>query len=391
MRIAFISTIEGISWGGSEELWYRTAIMALKEGHQVMVNVASWKEEPEKIRVLRTLGAVITKRKNYSNNLIIRAINKIKAHLKLSSFFIGIKKILYKMPLTLSDFNELFSFQPHVICFSQGGTFDAALNFKYIYLMEKLAVPYYLISQHNIENDNPIHLDAVALNFIHQAKAFFFVSYRNYLTAERQLKERILNYKKISNPVNIETIQIKGYKGPAKELTMACVARLDCFYKGQDILIQALSNKEWENRDFMLTLFGKGPDEDYLQNLILFYHLDDKIKLAGHVNDIDEIWAQNQILILPSLSEGTPLALLEAMLSGRPALTTDVGDNSTYVIDQHTGFLAQAPTAMLLEQKLELVWLYRNQLGEMGKKAFSHAHRITDKNPEKTLLMDLLR
>jgi glycosyltransferase involved in cell wall biosynthesis len=121
---------------------------------------------------------------------------------------------------------------------------------------------------------------------------------------------------------------------------MACVARLDCDYKGQDILLQTLSTEQWRERDFQLNFYGAGPHLEHLLQLIKLYHLQEKVGVQGYVQDIDRIWETNQILVLPSLSEGTPLALVEAMLSGRAALTTDVGDSAAYVLDGKTGFLA---------------------------------------------------
>ena len=42
MRIAFISTMDGLPWGGSEELWSQAATRLLADGHDVLASVIGW-------------------------------------------------------------------------------------------------------------------------------------------------------------------------------------------------------------------------------------------------------------------------------------------------------------------------------------------------------------
>ena len=54
------------------------------------------------------------------------------------------------------------------------------------------------------------------------------------------------------------------------------------------------------------------------------FDIADRVTFHGHVNDIrEDIWAKNHILVMPSYYEGMPIALVEAMLSGRTAIVTD--------------------------------------------------------------------
>ncbi|RZM07576.1 MAG: glycosyltransferase [Pedobacter sp.] len=182
----------------------------------------------------------------------------------------------------------------------------------------------------------------------------------------------------------MKTRSIKSFPASSR-LLMACVARLDCDFKGQDILLQVLSTPQWNERAFSLKLYGSGPHSTHLQQLIALYNLQDKVSIEGQVSDIDHIWETNHVLVLPSLSEGTPLALIEAMLSGRAAVTTDVGGNSEYVRDGDTGFLADMASVKCLAASLEDLWHNRHRLQAMGEAAFKHAAAITDFYPEKRL------
>ena len=58
MKICFISTMYcNHPWGGSEELWSRTARLALERGHQIALVTHRWPEIPEKILDLVEGGA----------------------------------------------------------------------------------------------------------------------------------------------------------------------------------------------------------------------------------------------------------------------------------------------------------------------------------------------
>ena len=121
-----------------------------------------------------------------------------------------------------------------------------------------------------------------------------------------------------------------------------------------------------KQRNWNLNLYGQGPDEKYLQKLSRFYGLDDKVFFHGHVTGIDTIWKKNHIHILPSLGEGTPLALIESMLCGRAAITTDVGGNAEYAVDGKSAFIMDYPTLPALSRILERAWSEKNNWKQMG-------------------------
>ena len=146
-----------------------------------------------------------------------------------------------------------------------------------------------------------------------------FVANRNRIEAERQLVKKIPNSSLILNPVNLSDRSCLPWAA-SRTARFASVARLDSKHKGQDILIEALSADEWRERDWHLTVYGAGADEDYLRALVDFFGLARKITFAGYQRDVRAIWAQERILVLSSRAEGTPLSLVEAMLCGRPAI-----------------------------------------------------------------------
>lgn len=367
MQIAFISLMRISPWGGSEELWFRAALLAIQRGHSVTTVTQLWKETPSKIVELASTGATTKFYRSNQPNLTVRAIQKAVAWTAPS----------VKFPL----------FEADLVVISAGTTWDLLYQRAIVTEVLKANKPYVLISQHGFENgsiissaDRPYLLDV-----IRKAEAFFFVAARNLEAAERQLVYLIGNARLVSNPLNTQQRTSTAFP-KTNILRLACVARLECAFKGQDLLLQALSQGQWPTRSYTLKLFGGGPDRDYLSQLIEFYKLTDKVTIEGHVNDLDSIWRQNQVQVICSLSEGTPLSLVEAMIAGRPVLATDVGDNAKYVRTGHTGVLISAATVACISAGLEQVWENKDKLEEMGINAQSHSESIADLHPDATLL-----
>jgi glycosyltransferase involved in cell wall biosynthesis len=131
-----------------------------------------------------------------------------------------------------------------------------------------------------------------------------------------------------------------------------------------------LSNDKWRKRKILISLYGKGPDKDYLELLTSYYNIGHLVQFGGHVDNIKEIWKDNEFLLMCSLAEGTPLVLMEAMACGRGAVLTDVGGNSEWITDGYNGFIAPAPTPKLIDEAMERMWQNRHRSAEIGEAAF---------------------
>jgi glycosyltransferase involved in cell wall biosynthesis len=92
------------------------------------------------------------------------------------------------------------------------------------------------------------------------------------------------------------------------------------------------------------------------------------------------------LILLPSLNEGTPLALVEAMLCGRPSVVTDVGDNADWVREGVDGFIAGGANINAVDESLERAWSKRSEWASMGISAHNRAMSMIDPEPGRTLL-----
>jgi glycosyltransferase involved in cell wall biosynthesis len=87
--------------------------------------------------------------------------------------------------------------------------------------------------------------------------------------------------------------------------------------------IEICTNRE---KQWKLTIVGTGPLELEVQNRVL--NLEDQVKLTGHISDVNELitlYDKNDILCMPSLTEGTPRSVIEAFARGMPVMTTAIG------------------------------------------------------------------
>lgn len=110
--------------------------------------------------------------------------------------------------------------------------------------------------------------------------------------------------------------------------------------KGHRTLLQAVHRlAAGAHPHFKLLLVGDGLLRDELTELCQALGISDKVVFLGSRPDIPEILAVTDIFVLPSLWEGTSLALLEAMASGRSILATDIPGNRAVIQHGYNGYL----------------------------------------------------
>jgi glycosyltransferase involved in cell wall biosynthesis len=111
---------------------------------------------------------------------------------------------------------------------------------------------------------------------------------------------------------------------PSGRKIVGTVGRLD-FEKGHRIMVLAAQRvlKHVPNAFFILA--GDGSLRDDLKNLAKELGIQDHLLFPGIVDDIPRVMALFDVFVLPSLTEGLPMALLEAMAAKKPIITSKVG------------------------------------------------------------------
>jgi glycosyltransferase involved in cell wall biosynthesis len=115
--------------------------------------------------------------------------------------------------------------------------------------------------------------------------------------------------------------------------------------------------------DCTLVIAGRGPLEETLKKEAESLEIMNNIRFIGMRLDIPELLKLFDVYVLPSLWEGLPMVLLEAMAAGCPVVATDVGGVASVIKNRVTGLLikprnfdeiADAVSNVLIDQKLRL-------------------------------------
>ena len=112
--------------------------------------------------------------------------------------------------------------------------------------------------------------------------------------------------------------------GPDDELLVS-VGRL-VPVKGHEHIIDAIAHLSSRRPTLHLAICGSGELAEALSRRARNLGLADRVHLLGLRSDIAAIVAAADVFVLPSLSEGLPLAVLEAMFAARPIVASEVGD-----------------------------------------------------------------
>jgi glycosyltransferase involved in cell wall biosynthesis len=112
------------------------------------------------------------------------------------------------------------------------------------------------------------------------------------------------------------------------------VARLDA-QKGIAHLLDAAAAVPHAS----FAIAGDGPDRAALEERAASLGLGDRVRFLGHRHDVPALLAASDLFALPSMYEGLPLAVLEAMAAGVPVIATAAGGTGEVVRDGETGTL----------------------------------------------------
>ncbi len=352
-KIGFISTMCGYHpsvprWAGCEELWGQTAKCLANKGLKVGVNVFRWPEPVRQIQELQQAGCVVTQRR------IIRGVSRFTP------------KLVYRW---------LDQFQPDMVVITLN---VQSSGLEWAQECLKRQIPYVLIVQLVIDWWPDDTIAEQWAQVYEQAAACYFLTEGNLAMVRSQLAISLPSAKMVRNPFNVSY-----HAGPSwpvlENCRLACVGRLQPSSKGQDVLLDVLKMEKWRQRPLQVTFYGSGQFQRRMETIKKRLNLEN-VFFGGFVPDVEAIWAANHGLVLPSRFEGMPLAVVEAMLCGRPCIVTKVAGGDL-IEDNITGFVATAPTASLLDEAMERAWLRRAEWEDIGQLAGAKVRELVPRDP----------
>lgn len=361
MRLAILSTIEGVAWGGTEEVWVQLARLALDRGHQVMAAVDHRIAIAPSVQELVPLG------------------------LHLSSRHPWRPQRLYLLKESLwSDHRAITAFKPDLLVINAGSVLDPLQLPHLRRLCTKLAVPQVLFCH--------FHSDLLAVpnrealqEFLASMRHLVFVAEANRHDLERTLASALPKSTVIANQSRTRLpAPLPWPRG--LPLRLACVARFEVQWKGQDLLLEALACPALLALPWELDFYGSGQDESYIKDLIHHFGLGHRVQVRGFERDLTRIWNNHHLLVLPSRGEGMPLVVLEALMHGRPVLATAVGGVGEVVRDGQEGYIAESATVPCLRRALQRALSNSGQWEPMGQSGHNTAKFFTTADPTLSLI-----
>lgn len=139
--------------------------------------------------------------------------------------------------------------------------------------------------------------------------------------------------------------------------------------KGIDLLINAFAATELPANGWHLDVVGDGPDRQKLEQLVIELKLQKHIIFHGHQQEPERFFQKNRIFVLPSLYEGMPNVLLEAMMYGMPSVVSDASPGPVELVESGGGIVVPSGDEMALAKALTMLSQDEKQMLNMGNAA----------------------
>jgi glycosyltransferase involved in cell wall biosynthesis len=159
--------------------------------------------------------------------------------------------------------------------------------------------------------------------------------------------------------------------------------------KGHQYLVDAMAHlqRKYPDMNANLVLVGDGPESANLQKQIEALDLSQRVTLAGHQSEIASFYAEAEVFALPSLSEGSPLVLLEAMLARTPIVATSVGGVPETVSQEHSALLVPPKNAEALADAIARLLTNQNFADQLAANAY---HDVTTRHTSEAYCSSLM-
>ena len=343
-KVLFVITKS--NWGGAQRYIYDLAINLPKENFDVKVALGGnglLKERLDEAKIetipiphlQRNINAVKELLSFFS---LIKIFKKEKPDIiHLNSSKIGglgaVAALVSKTLIRLFD-KENKNYNPKTIFTVHGWAFNEARTFRaksVIYISQWLTS---LLCDNSIIISRHDYRQALGMPLIKKNKFSLIplgIPENNLDYATKQIAKKVLNIEKNSK-ITIGTIA---------EFTKN---------KGLDYLLDAMSILKLPNLQLMMV--GDGEDKEKIESRIANENLNDNVKTCGFVPHAAKYIKAFDIFVLPSLKEGLPYTILEAMNAGIPVVASSVGGIPDLIEHGKNGYLTTPKSSASLSENL---------------------------------------
>lgn len=368
-RILLFSTLSPYPyWAGSETYWFDLVLdPRSRERFEFNVRLADSPVTRQKALELKEAGAAAEFYPHYNSNFLRRNIARLRDR--------AAGRQVRKLPWYDAILREKWD----LVWLNVDGLHNLGDVEYAVELCRQAGVPYWILLQHGYEDffvDDAERLE-VYRRIAKGAKRFVFIAERNRAALERAIAEPLQNAFHSRNALPAAKIELAGshmsHRPPGSSTTAEFfnLGRFSPKDKGQHLILEALSREAWRERDWRLSFIGvSGFGKEYLQQLANFLRIEaGRIEFVSFTDDVFAEIAKRDVLLMPSLAEGTPYAMIESMACGRPAVGTPVGGIPEMVRKGSTGWLARTTDVGDIADAMEKMWSSREEWQRFGENA----------------------
>jgi glycosyltransferase involved in cell wall biosynthesis len=135
------------------------------------------------------------------------------------------------------------------------------------------------------------------------------------------------------------------------DLVILSMARLAAD-KGLEYLIEAASILPQTERRVQIVIAGDGPQRERLEQLVHHLGVTQRVRFLGFREDVGDLLAASDLVVLPSLREGLSIALLEAMAAGKPIIASSIGSQREVASHAEMALLVRPADARALSDAI---------------------------------------
>ncbi len=141
--------------------------------------------------------------------------------------------------------------------------------------------------------------------------------------------------------------------------------------KGLKYLILAAQKLKNKGLDWQFVIIGEGPERSKIENLIKKNNLENNVFLTGFISDAFECLKAFDLFVLPSVKEGQPWTILEAMAAGVPIVATNIAGIPEMIENEKSGLLVEPTDPEALAAAIEKMLIRPSLAQECVKNALT--------------------
>lgn len=139
----------------------------------------------------------------------------------------------------------------------------------------------------------------------------------------------------------VASIDLKSSLGIAKEVLIVTSVGELTKRKNHQVIIKAMKKVIQNRTDIVYVICGSGELRESLERLVRKLDVENNVIFLGYRTDIKEILDISDCFIFPSLQEGLPVAILEAMVAGLPVICSDIRGNRDLIEERQGGYVVE--------------------------------------------------